>query len=73
MEIGDIEKYLNSVDRELLDDLCNQSMVILKDKLARKYEDKSSRTIFREDDLWKKSKDVLAEYPIILSTTFSIC
>ena len=71
VEIEDIEKYLNSVDRELLDDLCNQSMVILKDKLARKYEDKSSRTIFREDDLWKKSKDVLAEYPVILSTTFS--
>ncbi len=70
-EIADIEKYLNSVNKNLLEDLCNQSMVILKDKLARKYESNSSRKIFSEDDLWKKPYDVLAEYPVILSTTFS--
>ncbi len=70
-EIVDIEKYLNSVNKDLRDDLCNQSMVVLKDKLARKYEGKSSRKIFSEDDLWKESYDVLGEYPVILSTTFS--
>ena len=41
-EIADIEKYLNSVNKNLLEDLCNQSMVVLKDKLARKYEGNSS-------------------------------
>lgn len=70
-EITDIEKYLNNVNKNLLDDLCNQSMVVLKDKLARKYEGKSSRKIFSEDNLWKEPYDVLDEYPVILSTTFS--
>lgn len=37
VEIADIEKYLNNVNKNLLEDLCNQSMVLLKDKLARKY------------------------------------
>ena len=71
VEIADIEKYLNSVNKNLLEELCNQSMVVLKDKLARKYEGNSSRKIFSEGDLWKNSYDVLAEYPVILSTTFS--
>ena len=70
-KIADIEKYLNSVNKNLLEDLCNQSMVVLKDKLARKYEGNSSRKTFSEDNLWKEPYDVLAEYPVILSTTFS--
>ena len=70
-EIADIEKYLNNVNKNLIDDLCNQSMVALKDKLARKYEGRSGRKIFREDNLWKEPYDVLDEYPVILSTTFS--
>ncbi len=70
-EIADIEKYLNSVNKNLLEDLCNQSMVVLKDKLARRYEGNSNRKIFSEDNLWKDPYDVLAEYPVILSTTFS--
>ena len=69
--IGEIENYLQSVDHNLLDDLCNQSMLLLKDKLARKYEANEKRTIFTEDDLWQNSYDVLQEYPVILSTTFS--
>ncbi len=70
-EIEEIEKYLNSVNKDLLDDLCSQSMTILKDKLARKYEGNQKRRIFNEDDLWKEPYDVLEEYPVILSTTFS--
>lgn len=70
-EIADIEKYSNSVNKNLLEDLCKQSMVVLKDKLARKYEGNSSRKTFSEDNLWKEPYDVMAEYPVILSTTFS--
>ena len=70
-EIADIEKYLNSVNKNLLEDLCKQSMVVLKDKLARKYESNIGRKTFSEDNLWKEPYDVLAEYPVILSTTFS--
>ncbi|MCM1498151.1 MAG: AAA domain-containing protein [Clostridium sp.] len=71
LEIADIEKYLNSVNESLLEDLCSQSMSVLKDKLARKYEANNYRKTFREEDLWKKSYEVLEEYPVILSTTFS--
>ncbi len=70
-EIEEIEKYLNSVNKNLLNDLCNQSMAILKDELAKKYEVNNKRRIFSEDNLWKESHKVLAEYPVILSTTFS--
>lgn len=70
-EIEDVETYLNSVNKNLLEDLCNQSMVLLKDKLARKYERNSCRKFFSEDNLWKEPYDVLGEYPVILSTTFS--
>ena len=70
-EITDIEQYLNSVDQNLIENLCNQSMAVLKNKLARKYEANRSRKIFNEDNLWKEPYEVLAEYPVILSTTFS--
>lgn len=70
-EIADIEKYLDGVNEGLLEDLCKQSMVVLKDKLARKYGGSYSRRVFNENNLWKEPYDVLAEYPVILSTTFS--
>lgn len=70
-EIADIEEYLNSVNKDLLEDLCERSMVVLKDKLARKYEGRQRRKVFSEDNLWKEPYDVLSEYPVILSTTFS--
>ncbi|MBD5470700.1 MAG: AAA family ATPase [Lachnospiraceae bacterium] len=70
-KITQIETSLQSVDSTLLDDLCSQSMAMLKDKLARKYENNKNRIVFEEEDLRKKSYDVLKEYPVILSTTFS--
>lgn len=70
-DIAELEGCLRSVDTNLLDDLCNQSMAIWKDRLARKYESKKFRVVFKEDDLWQKPLDVLNEYPVILSTTFS--
>lgn len=71
LEIKNIEKYLNEMNDDLLDNLCKQSMILLKDKLARKYSGKNSRKIFNEDNLWKEPYEVLTEYPVILSTTFS--
>lgn len=69
--IADMEKDLSSVDENLLEDLCDQSMVVLKDRLAGKYGKNSRRKIFSEEDLWKEPYAVLDEYPVILSTTFS--
>ncbi len=70
-DIAEIEKFLEGVNANLIDDLCNRSMVILKDKLAQKYSVNTHRPMFTEEDLWKHPQDVLNEYPVILSTTFS--
>ena len=66
-EIADIEKYSNSVNKNLLEDLCKQSMVVLKDKLARKYEGNSSRKTFSEDNLWEASQVDIATGALALS------
>ena len=39
--------------------------------LFRSYGAKKTRKIFSEDSLWKFPDDILLEYPIVLSTTFS--
>lgn len=51
--------------------LSSRKNYLQKDKLARKYESNIGRKTFSEDNLWKEPYDVLAEYPVILSTTFS--
>ncbi len=70
-EITEIEAYLNNVSQNLLEDLCDQSMVVLKDRIARKYGERDCRRTFDEEDLWKEPCAFLKEYPVILSTTFS--
>lgn len=70
-ELKELESYLNNVDQNLLENLCDQSMALLKNRLAGKYGENSDRRRFGEDDLWKEPYEVLQEYPIVLSTTFS--
>lgn len=69
--IEEVESYLAGEDKGLKDDLCSQSMALLKDRLARKYGGKEQRIKFDESDLWKSPYGFLKEYPVILSTTFS--
>ena len=70
-EIAEIEQYLKSADKNPIEELCEQSMYILKNKLSTKYANCKERKIFTTNDLWQNSHDVLNEYPVILSTTFS--
>ena len=65
-----ISKEMNK-DRELLDNLSNTSMEYLKNCLAIRYSVYKNRKVFDNEDLWKNGADVLREYPVILSTTFS--
>ncbi len=60
----------NSAD-EKTKQLQTLSMEYFRDSLSRRYGYASSRTIFKEEDLRSRHKDFLAEYPTILSTTFS--
>lgn len=71
VEINECGKSLNGDNKDLLSDFCDQSIALLKDKLARKYMTNNKRKVFDKDKLWKKSQEVLKEYPVILSTTFS--
>jgi superfamily I DNA and/or RNA helicase len=68
-ELGELLDNYNFADK--LDELSDISMKILKTNLANKYIN-HTRKEFSSDDLWKNSYDVLSEYPVIMSTTFSI-
>lgn len=70
-KIRDMENFLKSVGYNLQEELCRHSMEILKSELADRYGEQKNRVVFTEEDLWKKPYDVLKEYPVILSTTFS--
>lgn len=52
--------------------LTKYSMSVLKDFLAVKYDGRSERRIFRKEELYQNSEAFNEEYPIILSTTYSI-
>ncbi|MCQ8265838.1 AAA domain-containing protein [Streptococcus suis] len=65
------EELIHLNGAEVLSSLTSDSLNILKDYLASKYGNGRNRVQFTEEDLWKQSKRVLLEYPIVLSTTFS--
>ncbi|HOO27800.1 MAG TPA: AAA domain-containing protein, partial [Lachnospiraceae bacterium] len=69
--ILEIERSLKAAGSRLSDTMCGRSMAILKARLAGRYAGKTSRILFNEDDLWKNPYEVMKEYPVILSTTFS--
>lgn len=48
------------------------SMKLLKAKLANTYAQNSQRKVFREDTHWKEFGKFVSEYPVILSTTHSL-
>lgn len=70
-ELDDITAYLNNTSNHLLDNLTNDSMKFLKNYLANKYEKNIYRQLFTSEDFLKNPYDILNEYPVILSTTFS--
>ena len=65
------ERELEQNKGEYQTELENKSLIYLKDYIANKYEWTNKRRVFNEEDLFKNSKSVLDEYPIVLSTTFS--
>ncbi len=56
---------------ERLERLTELSIKLLKHHLAEHYNNRE-RKIFVLEDLWKRPEEFLNEYPVILSTTFSI-
>lgn len=71
-EIADIEKLLIENDaKNKMDELTKLSTRYLHAVLSAKYRENQSRRVFTDDDLWQHPMEVLKEYPIVLSTTFS--
>lgn len=71
-EIAELETYIASQNtEEQTNHLSNRSMQYLKNALHRKYGTDHPKPIFRSDDLYLRVQEVLDEYPVVLSTTFS--
>jgi hypothetical protein len=54
-----------------LEQMTNLSMELLKHCLAKRYNNRTRR-MFTLDDLWKQPEEFLDEYPVVLSTAFSV-
>ena len=71
-KIEDIESTLLELNiEELLQNLKDESMRILKHHIASCTMWDSPRHQFEKGDTWKKAREFLKEYPVVLSTTFS--
>lgn len=71
-EIAELEAYITSQNaEEQTKHLSEWSMQYLKNALHRKYEVDHTKPIFLSSDLYFKAQEVLNEYPVVLSTTFS--
>ena len=79
IQINELSKSLKSISKELdsynfkkkMSEYSELSAKIFKAKLAEKYS-KSSRKIWTLGDLQTKADDFIEDYPIILSTTYSL-
>ena len=71
--IAEIEKDLVTFDFDRrMQDYAAISMTLFKASLAKKYEDAGTRKLYNMDDLWKNSDQFAGDYPVILSTTYSL-
>ena len=71
-EIASLQEALAQVDaKQKMDMLTKQSMEYLKAVLYNRFGGKVMRPRFAMDAIWKQPFEILKEYPIILSTTFS--
>jgi len=72
---ADVSTLQNELDlfnfNKKMDEYTSLSLKLFRDYLAKKYK-KEKRHHFEIDDLWKNSEIFIDEYPIILSTTYSL-
>lgn len=58
--------------QEKMKELSEKSMMLFKAELAKRYHWRSARPVFEKKDFRGKSDEFAAEYPVILSTTYSV-
>lgn len=70
-ELADIDARLKALDiNDWMNKLTTASMLAWKSKTAKRYE-KIEKSIFSKKDLKKRTEAFLAQYPVVLSTTYS--
>lgn len=71
-EMDRLQQTLKCADAdELSRQYIEDSLSYFRKYLADQYEHRKSRTFFSENDLWQKPDVFLAEYPVVLSTTYT--
>ena len=71
-EIKSLTSKLEAVNAQAkMEDLVESSLQYLRSRLFSKYGGRTERVVFSQEDLWRQPEDVLVEYPVMLSTTFS--
>lgn len=71
-EIKELEKSLSIFNvKTKMDELKNWSMDYLKGFIYNKLGTNKIRKIFSKEQFWKTPEEILKEYPVVLSTTFS--
>lgn len=79
--LGEIQKRKDELQAELsafnFDEKMKRysalSMTAFKAALAKKYGMTGMRKNYDADDLWKHSESFIKDYPVVLSTTYSLC
>lgn len=71
-EIKNLKRKLQTLGSNKLEELQERSLKLLHEYLRKKYSTRGKRKKFGILDLYKKSEEIVDEYPIIFSTTYSI-
>lgn len=71
-EIQALEEKLEGVDADfLMNEFTEMSLCCFRAHLAERYGKQSQRPVFSKEALWKMPGNVLEEYPVVLSTTYT--
>lgn len=69
----ELEHKLSSVNfDEKMKKYAALSMCAFKSSLAERYKKQPIRSLYEADDLWKHSEKFIKDYPVVLSTTYSL-
>lgn len=79
LKISELSQYISNLTKELkhfnfnakMKEYSELSAKIFRAKLVERYAHKN-RAIYDIDDLWRKSSEFIDDYPVILSTTYSL-
>ncbi|MPW24323.1 AAA family ATPase [Alkalibaculum sp. M08DMB] len=80
LKISELKQAVNKLENELehynfierMNEYSELSMKLFKSYLHKKYAGMNERKLYKVDDLWKNSEEFIINYPVVLSTTYSL-